>query len=172
MSKSGSLVLFVCLDSVYSSLSRWNRWTQDYGRQGGSGWQKGHGSRGRLQNRSDQHTNRLCSENVFGSFVHFPDLVIIGEYRKVDRPVNREFHLTAHHWHGVNNTAKFTSICLSLSHSILPSIMQKTVTYLNSKFVYINKNIQSSDLLLLTWVWKICSFQLLLWLQLATRRHC
>lgn len=46
-------LLFVWLyDCDHSSLSRWNRWTQDTRRQAGSGWQKGHGPGGGLQNRS------------------------------------------------------------------------------------------------------------------------
>ncbi|MEQ2300449.1 hypothetical protein AMECASPLE_025545 [Ameca splendens] len=76
----------------------------------------------------EAHFSRLYPESH--SFGHDPKSMAIGEGRNVDRPVNQELRFSDRH--SVLITAAAAPIHLSISHSTLPSLMNKTPRYLNS----------------------------------------
>lgn len=102
-------------DCDHSSLSRWHRWTQDTRRQAGSGWQKGHGPGGGLQNRSVSlsltYRNRtiflcLLLTDTLCDFLVQPDSAPESEHKKRVLPAHCwcfETWLTRNEFQNLNN---------------------------------------------------------------------
>ncbi|MEQ2240968.1 hypothetical protein ILYODFUR_020546 [Ilyodon furcidens] len=79
-----------------------------------------------------------CFYPGFRSFSYDAKFMVIGQGRNVDRPVNESFafwlssFFTTTDRHSLPITVVAVPICLSISHSILPSFVNKTPRYLNS----------------------------------------
>lgn len=104
--------LYDCIDCDHSSLSRWNRWTQDTRRQAGSGWQEGHGSGRGLQNRS------VClahTETVF-LYVLFKRLWICCTTACAPEWNNKSLHLTVNDWNLTELLQHFRDHCWHSNH--------------------------------------------------------